>query len=299
MRYTDWFDVIDARFRALILPNVHVDHLFDEGRWLEGPVYVPAARHLLFSDIPNNRVLRLNECDGAVSVFASPSNFSNGQTLDPQGRVIRCEHLTRRVIRIEHDGSVTILAAAFEGKLLNAPNDVIADSRGCIWFTDPTYGISTEYEGARTQSETGTRNVYRIDPDGTVHAVVTDLEQPNGLALSLDEKILYVVDSGTVPARLMAYDLSDVLTTRNPRLLRACDVGMYDGFRLDRHCNIWTSAGDGVHCLSPDGTLLGKILLPETVANLCFGGPMGNRLYITATRGLYAVYLNTTSPHRD
>jgi len=291
--YTEWFDIIDPRFKKLILPNAHADLLYSDGRWLEGPVYVPAARHVLFSDIPNNRVLRYNECDASVSTFQSPADFSNGHSLDKLGRVLTCEHLTRRVTRIEHDGTTTVLADRFEGKRLNSPNDVIASSSGEVWFTDPTYGISTEYEGMRADSEIGANNVYRLATDGTLTAVITDLVQPNGLAFSNDERILYVVDSGSTPARLLTYELGADGMPVTSRLLRECEIGIYDGFRVDWQDNIWTSAGDGVHCLSPQGELLGKIRLPETVSNVCFGGAAFNRLYITATRSLYAVYLNT------
>ncbi|MDH4440869.1 MAG: SMP-30/gluconolactonase/LRE family protein [Rhizobium sp.] len=292
MRYTDWFEIIDPAFRSLILPNVHVDLLYAGGRWLEGPVYVPAARHVLFSDIPNNRVLRYDEVAGTVSDFETIANFANGHTLDPQGRVLTCEHLTRRVTRREHDGTLTVLADNFEGKRLNSPNDVIADRQGRIWFTDPSYGISTPYEGSLAASETGTRNVYRLDHDGKLEAVVCDLEQPNGLALSRDEKTLFVVDSGTSPARLLAYDLDATGKPGAGRLFSECTVGMYDGLRIDALGHIWTSAGDGVHCLDADGKLIGKILIPETVSNVCFGGPEKNRLFITATRCLYAVFTN-------
>lgn len=292
MRYTDWFEIVDPAFKSLILPNVHVDLLYTGGRWLEGPVYVPAARHLLVSDIPNNRVLRYDEVNGTVATFEAPSNFANGHTLDREGRVISCEHLTRRVTRREHDGSLTVLAERFEGKRLNSPNDVIADSKGNIWFTDPTYGISTPYEGSLAESEVGSRNVYRMTRDGRLDAVVTELEQPNGLALSRDEQTLFVVDSGVQPARLFAYDLDADGNLQAGRLFSECSNGMYDGLRVDSAGHIWTSAGDGVHCLDPDGRLIGRILIPETVSNVCFGGPEKNRLFITATRCLYAVYLN-------
>lgn len=292
MRYTDWFEIVDPAFKSLILPNVHVDLLYAGGRWLEGPVYVPAARHLLVSDIPNNRVLRYDEVNGTVATFEAPSNFANGHTLDREGRVIACEHLTRRVTRREHDGSLTVLAERFEGKRLNSPNDVIADSKGTVWFTDPTYGISTPYEGSRAESEIGSSNVYRLSPDGRLDAVVTDLEQPNGLVLSRDEQTLFVVDSGVQPARLMAYALDPDGNLQTGRLFSECSNGMYDGLRVDSAGHIWTSAGDGVHCLDPDGRLIGRILIPETVSNVSFGGPEKNRLFITATRSLYAVYLN-------
>jgi gluconolactonase len=294
MRYTDWFDIINPAFKSLILPNVHVDMLYTGGRWLEGPVYVPAARHVLFSDIPNNRVMRYDEVNGTVATFEAPSNFANGHTLDREGRVISCEHLTRRVTRREHDGSLTTLAERFEGKRLNSPNDVIADSKGNIWFTDPNYGISTPYEGSLAESEIGSRNVYRLTPSGQLEAVITNLQQPNGLALSLDEETLYVVDSGVQPAQLLAYTLDTSAKPSSCRVFSECPNGMYDGLRIDRAGHVWTSAGDGVHCLGPDGTILGKILIPETVSNVCFGGPEKNRLYITATRSLFAVYLNVS-----
>lgn len=294
MRYTEWFEIIDPAFKSLILPNVHVDVLYSGGRWLEGPVYVPAARHLLFSDIPNNRVMRYDEVNDNVATFEAPSNFANGHTLDREGRVIACEHFTRRVTRREHDGSLTVLVDHFEGKRLNSPNDVIADSRGNIWFTDPSYGISTPYEGSRAKSEIGSHNVYRLSPDGKLDALVTDLVQPNGLALSPNEATLFVVDSGAEPARLMKYELAAEGRLQAGSLFSECSNGMYDGLRLDTAGHIWTSAGDGVHCLDDNGRVLGKILIPETVSNVCFGGPEKNRLYITATRCLYAVYLNVT-----
>ncbi|RKE79302.1 SMP-30/gluconolactonase/LRE family protein [Rhizobium sp. AG855] len=294
MRYTDSFEIIDPAFKSLILPNVHVDLLYTGGRWLEGPVYVPAARHLLISDIPNNRVLRYDEVNDTVATFEAPSNFANGHTLDREGRVISCEHLERRVTRREHEGSLTVLADSFGGKRLNSPNDVIADSNGTVWFTDPTYGISTPYEGSRAESEIGSRNVYRLKVDGRMDAVVTDLQQPNGLALSRDEQTLFVVDSGVQPARLMAYRLDPAGNLHEGRIFSECTDGMYDGLRIDQAGHIWTSAGDGVHCLDHDGRLIGKILIPETVSNVCFGGPEHNRLFITATRSLFAVYLNVT-----
>lgn len=291
---TDWFEVQDPRFRALVLPNVHVETLFSGGRWLEGPVYVPAGRYLLFSDIPNNRVMRWDETDNAVSTFQSPSNFANGHSLDGQGRVLACEHLSRAVTRVEHDGTVSLLADRFEGKRLNSPNDVVVADDGAVWFTDPSYGISTEYEGSRSPSETGTRNVYRIGAGGDVVAVLRDLVQPNGLAFSPDQRVLYVVDSGSEPARLYGFDVLEGKSLANRRLVSECQAGIYDGIRIDRQGNIWAGTGEGIHCLAPDGTLLGKILLPETTANLCFGGRHKNRLFMCATRSLFAVYVNVT-----
>ena len=289
---TDWFEVLDARFAALVLPNVHVDTLYDGGRWLEGPVYVPAARHLLFSDIPNNRVLRWDEVTGAVGPFRLPSAFANGHTLDRAGRVLACEHGTRRVVRFEHDGSVTVIAAEWQGKRLNSPNDLVEGPDGAVWFSDPTYGISTEYEGARAESEIGARRVYRV-ADGVVEPVLDDLVQPNGLCFSPDGAVLYVADSGAVPSCLRAYRMEGGRPVAG-RLFHAAATGFYDGLRCDRMGNVWVAAEGGVECIAPDGVLIGRIRLPEVAANLCFGGPARNRLFICATRRLMAVYLNVT-----
>lgn len=290
---TPWFEVLDDRFRALILPNTHVDTLFDGGRWLEGPVYVPASRHLLFSDIPNNRVMRFDEVTGAVGLFQQPSEFANGHTRDREGRVLACEHRTRRVTRFEHDGSVTVIADNWQGKRLNSPNDIVVAADGAIWFTDPTYGISTEYEGGRAESEIGSHNVYRVGAGGP-EAMITDLVQPNGLAFSPDGGTLYVADSGAQPSRMMAYAMGADGRPGDGRLLHTAEQGVYDGFRVDRLGNLWVAAQEGVVCLAPDGALLGRILLPEVVGNVEFGGPDRNRLYICATRRLMAVYLNVT-----
>lgn len=292
---THWFESFDDRFGPLILPNVHVETLFDGGRWLEGPVYVPASRHLLFSDIPNDRVLRWCEETGAVSAFQAPSHFANGHTLDPQGRVLACEHQTRRVTRREHDGSLTVIADAFEGQPLNSPNDLVVAPDGAVWFTDPTYGISTEYEGARTDSAQGANRVYRAAPDGSITALIGNLTQPNGLAFSPDGQILYVADSGSSPSRLMAYAVGRGGSLGEGHLIRVAYKGIYDGFRVDRLGNIWMGTEEGVDCIAPDGTLIGRIRLPEVAANVCFGGPASNRLFICATRTLFSVYLNVTA----
>jgi len=291
---TKFFEVHDDRFEKLALPSVHVETLFSDGRWLEGPVYVPAGRYLLFSDIPNDRVLRWDETDGSVSTFLAPSRNANGHTLDREGRVVACEHFSRSVTRTEHDGSLTVIADRFQGKRLNSPNDVVVAADGAVWFTDPTYGIATDYEGERAESEIDSRNVYRVAPSGDMRAVLTDFVQPNGLAFSTDGAVLYVVDSGSKPGRIVAFDVVDGADLARPRLVAECPCGVYDGLRIDRQGNLWAAAGDGVHCLAPDGRLLGKILLPEVAANVCFGGSRRNRLFICATRSLHAVYLNTT-----
>lgn len=292
---TSWFEVHDERFRGLVHGNVHVETLYTGGRWLEGPVYVPAGRYVLFSDIPNNRVMRWDETSGAISTFLAPANNANGHTLDREGRVLACEHLSRSVTRIEHDGSRTVVADRFDGKRLNSPNDVVVAPDGAVWFTDPTYGIASDYEGQTAPGEIGASHVYHVDANGAVKRVVDALVQPNGLAFAPDGSILYVVDSGVEPGEIHAFQVApDRSGVSDGKLFSRTDVGVYDGLRLDRAGNVWTSAADGVHCIDPDGTLLGKILIPEVVANVCFGGPYRNRLFICATRTLHSVYLRTT-----
>lgn len=299
MAQTD-YEVLDERFRRYIHGNAHVETLWSGSRWAEGPAYFPAGKYLLWSDIPNDRVLRYDETDGSVSVFLTPCNNQNGHAVDLEGRLIACEHRGRAVIRIEHDGSRRILADRFEGKRLNSPNDVVVKSDGSIWFSDPTYGIDSDYEGDAAISEIGASNVYRIDPvNGAITVVVTDMVRPNGLAFSPDEKTLYIADTGATHKADCSPDIRAYPVTADGRKVGAgrrfttSTSGLFDGFRLDGHGNLWSSAGDGVHCFAPDGTLLGKVLVPETVANICFGGRKRNRLFICATTSLYAVYLNT------
>lgn len=294
------FIVLDPRFESLFIGHAKLERLWTGGRWTEGPVYVPAARHLLWSDIPNDRILRYDETDGHVSVFAHPCGYQNGHTLDREGRVVACEHGTRTVSRIEHDGSRTVIASEVNGKRLNSPNDVVVKSDGSAWFSDPTYGIDSSYEGHAATSDLGVSHVYRVDPKtGAITTVVTDRIKPNGLCFSPDEKLLYVADTGAthvpgLPKTIHVYDVSaDGQSVSGGRLFAECDNGLFDGFRSDWKGNIWSSAGDGVRCYAPDGTLIGKVAVPEMVANLCFGGPYRNRLYITAHTSLYAVYLNT------
>lgn len=294
----DSFDVRDPRFLSLVFENVHVEKLWTGARWTEGPSYVAAGKYLLFSDIPNNRVMRWDETDGSVSIFETPCNFQNGRTVDPQGRVVACEHGGRQVSRREHNGSVTILANAYQGKKLNSPNDVVVHSDGSVWFTDPTYGIDSDYEGHKADSEIGGSYVYRIDgTTGEITAVATDFVKPNGLAFSLDEKQLYISDTGLShfpdgPHHIRVFNVSsDGKNISDGRVFAICDKGVFDGFRLDSSGNIWASAEDGVHCFAPDGTLLGKIKIPEVVSNVEFGGPQRNRLFICATQSLFSVYL--------
>ncbi|MGO4714887.1 SMP-30/gluconolactonase/LRE family protein [Bradyrhizobium sp. 2TAF24] len=290
----------DSRFDARTIGHALLEKLFTGCRWAEGPAYFAAGRYLVWSDIPNDRLMRFDETDGSVSVFRQPSNNANGNTTDRQGRLVTCEHLTRRVTRTEHDGTITVLADRFEGKRLNSPNDVVVKSDGSIWFTDPTYGIDSDYEGIAAPSEIGRSNVYRLDPDsGALTAVITDRVQPNGLAFSPDEKTLYVVDTGAshqrdLPVTITAYAVGgDGRTLGASSTFATCPEGFFDGFRCDIHGNIWTSAGRDVFCYAPDGTHIGTIAIGEIVANVCFGGPRRNRLYICGQTSLYAIYLNT------
>ncbi|MGH3659489.1 MAG: SMP-30/gluconolactonase/LRE family protein, partial [Micromonosporaceae bacterium] len=267
-----------------------VERLYQGCRWAEGPVYVPAGRYLLWSDIPNDRMLRWDEPTGTVGVFRQPAGYSNGNTLDGAGRLVTCEQGKRRVTRTEHDGSVTVLADRYQGKRLNSPNDVVVRSDGSIWFTDPSYGIDSDYEGHRADTEIGACHLYRVDPDsGAVRIAAADFDRPNGLAFSLDERRLYVSD--TRRDHLRVFEVDDDGALSGGAVFADCTVGSFDGLRLDEAGRIWTSAGDGVHCYHPDGTLIGKLRIPETVANLVFGGPKRNHLFISATTSLYAILL--------
>ena len=293
--------ILDKRFAKYVQMNAAVERLWTGARWAEGPVWFGDGRYLLFSDIPNNAMLRWTEETGEVSKFRSPSNYSNGNTRDRQGRLITCEHDTRRVTRTEPDGTLTILSDHFQGKKLNAPNDVVVHSNGSIWFTDPGYGILSNYEGHRDTFELPT-NVYRLDPtQGEITVVAGDFARPNGLCFSPDEKLLYIVDTGQPadkPHPIKVFDVVNGKKLENGRIF--CDMGKggSDGIRCDRDGNIWSAAGwggkdyDGVHIFAPDGTLIGRINLPEPCANLCFGGEKHNRLFMTASQSLYSLYVN-------
>ncbi|MBV1694364.1 MAG: SMP-30/gluconolactonase/LRE family protein [Hyphomicrobiales bacterium] len=295
---------LDDRFRDLFVGHMRVERLWTGARWAEGPVWFAAHRTVVWSDIPNNRMMRLDEVSGQVSVFRQPSSYSNGNTIDASGRQITCEHQTRRVTRTEHDGTITVLADRFEGKRFNSPNDVAVKSDGSIWFTDPDYGILSNYEGDRAVPEIGGCNVYRIDPSGAVTAVATDFVKPNGIAFSPDERFLFVADTGRShvangPAHIRRFEISADGSKLGRSIVYAeCTAGLFDGFRFDTAGNLWSSAGDGVHVYEPGGTLIGKILIPEIVANVTFGGVKRNRLFICATTSLYAAYTTATGAAR-
>jgi gluconolactonase len=291
------YEFLDERFGKCVNTNAKVEKLYTGCRWAEGPAYFPAGRYLVWSDIPNDRILRFDETDDQVSVFRHPAGYTNGHTIDRQGRLVSCEHGGRRISRTEFDGSVVTVAGTFEGKRLNSPNDVVVKSDGSIWFTDPTYGIDSDLEGFQAESEIGACNVYRVDGETGEVTIATDaLVRPNGLAFSPDEQFLYVSDTGGShvkghPPQIRVFEVVDGRTLHGGGEFATCTNGYFDGFRLDTAGRLWTSAGDGVHVYDPDGTLLGKVLVPEVVANVEFGGLKRNRLFICATTSLYAVLL--------
>ena len=295
-----FFEILDPIFQSFVMGNAPVKQLATGFDWVEGPVWFGDANCLLFSDIPNNRIMRWSP-DSGMSVFRHPSNYSNGNTRDNEGRLISCEHGTRRVTRTELDGSLTIIADSFEGKRLNSPNDVIVHSDGSVWFSDPHYGIMTNYEGFKAEQELPC-NVYRVDPGShKIDAVITDMKCPNGLAFSLDEKKLFVADTGRMfsndAQHIRVYDLTPDGAV-NGKIFHKIEPGAADGIRLDTQGNIWSSAADGVHCINSEGKLIGKILVPELVSNVCFGGRAKHQLYITATTGIYRVTLNVQGAQR-
>ncbi len=287
-----FFEVVDPVFATYVLGNAPVKRIATGFDWVEGPVWFADAGCLLFSDIPGNRILRWTE--EGLTTYRSPSNYANGHTRDRQGRLVSCEHGTRRVTRTEWDGTITVIADRFQGKRLNSPNDVIVARDGSVWFSDPHYGIMTDYEGSIAEQELPC-NVYRVDPDGRIEAMVTDMSCPNGLAFGPDESLLYIADTGRMfgadPQHIRVYDMIDGRPA-NGRLFHEIAPGCADGVRLDSDGNLWSSAADGVHCIAPDGRLLGRILVPEVVSNLCFGGRAKNRLFITASTSVYAIVLN-------
>jgi gluconolactonase len=298
-RYPDAaIEVLDARFERYRIRASRIERLATGFRWCEGPVWFGDMRSLLWSDIPNNRILRWDEETGAVGIFRKPSNFANGNTRDRHGRLVSCEHGGRRVTRTEYDGTITVIADGYRGSSLNAPNDVVVKSDGSIWFSDPTFGISGYYEGHLATPELPT-NVYRVDPaTREIVAALEGLTNPNGLAFSPDEKVLYVVECGT-PRVIHAFDVADGRSLRNGRALIDAGPGTPDGFRVDIEGNLWcgwgmgTDALDGVRVFAPDGKPIGHIHLPERCANVCFGGEKRNRLFMAASQGVYSLYVNT------
>jgi gluconolactonase len=326
-RYPDpSVQILDPSFARYRIYSSTIEQVATGMRWAEGPVYFPGRSgepgHVLVSDIPNNRIMKFDEKDGSFSVFRRNANYANGNTRDRQGRLITCEHsVVRRVTRTEDNGRITVLADSFEGKRLNAPNDVVVKSDDSIWFTDPLFGINGEWEGSRARPEQATTNVYRLGSDGKLAAMITDIMNPNGLAFSPDEKKLYVVEwRGTPNRSIWAYDVgADGMSLSNKtKLIDAADFGALDGFKVDRDGNLWCGWGsngalnaeasdvggkkvftlrgkpedlDGVMVFNPQGKAIAHIRLPERCANLCFGGPKNNRLYMASCHSLYALYV--------
>ena len=291
--------VLDPRFERYRVDSAAVERIATGCRWAEGLVWFGDHRCLLWSDIPNNRMMRWDEQTGSVSVFRSPSNFSNGNIRDRGGRLVSCEHLTRRVTRTETDGRITVLADNVDGTPLNAPNDVVVSADGAVWFTDPGYGIMSNYEGDPAEFELPTR-VYRVDPpSGSLEVVIESLERPNGLCFSPGEALLYVVDSGSDPPTIHVYEMSSGRPA-NGRVFVDMSPGTSDGIRCDVDGNLWAAAAgggdgyDGVHVFAPDGTRIGAIGLPEQCANICFGGRRNNRLFMAASQSIYSLYTTAT-----
>lgn len=299
----DGIDIIDPRFNSFVLPNAPLEVLATGFRWLEGPVWFADLDCLLVSDLPNNRIMRWTE-SGGISTFRQPSDYANGHTRDREGRLIGCSHLGRCIHRTELDGRITVLVDRYQGKRLNSPNDVVVKRDGTIWFSDPLAGILTDYEGGKREAELPA-SLYRFDPrDGTLSVVADDFQSPNGLCFSPDERRLYVSESGipfaTDPTQyLRVFNVTaDGARLSNARVFYKVEPGFTDGLRCDEAGNIWSSAGDGVHCIDPAGTLLGKIRVPFTVSNLTFGGRHRSRLFICGSQTLYAIYVNRRGAQR-
>lgn len=297
------YERFEKEFSRLVNGAAQLETIHDNCRWAEGPVWFGDGNYLLWSDIPNDRILRWIPGAG-VSTFRTPAGNTNGHTRDREGRLISCSHGNRHVERTEHDGRITVLAHSYQGKRFNSPNDVVVKSDGTIWFTDPAYGIESDYEGHKSPMEQAGCFVYCLDPrSGELKVVVDDFDRPNGIAFSPDESILYVADSAASfspdrPHHIRAFDVAPDNTLRNGRVLAVIDPGLPDGFRCDTAGNIWTSAGDGVHVYTPSGVMLGKILTPKTPANLTFGGPKKNWLFITATDSVHLLHTQANGAQR-
>ncbi|MFL6124092.1 SMP-30/gluconolactonase/LRE family protein [Actinophytocola sp.] len=291
------FEVLDERF-ADCGGDQWMRRLHTGCRWTEGPVYFPAGRYLVFSDIPNDRLLRWDETTDRVGVFRQPSGYANGHTRDRAGRLVSCEHGNRRVTRTEHDGTVTVLADRYRGKRLNSPNDVVERSDGSIWFTDPAYGIDSDYEGYRAESEIGACHVYRVDPStGEVEIAADDFNRPNGLAFAPDESRLYIADTRQTPSHIRVFDVASDGGLTGGEVFGTSDSGGFDGLRVDTAGRVWAAAHDGLHCFAPDGTRIGKLRVPEICSNLTFGGPRRNELFITASTSVYTLRVTVNGVH--
>ena len=292
--------VLDPSFNKYRLPLAGVDRLATGTRWGEGPVWFGDGRYLLWSDIPNNRILRWDEATDTVGAFRQPSNMANGNTRDREGRLVTCEHLGRRVTRTEYDGTITVLMDNYEGKRLNSPNDLVVKSDGSIWFTDPPFGLLSNYEGMMAEQELPA-NVYRIDPhSGQTSVVADDVLGPNGLCFSPDESLLYIVESRGVPNRkIRVFEVAEGKRLTKGHILIDAGPGTPDGMRCDTDGNLWCGWGmgspelDGVMIFNPSGAPIGRIALPERCANVCFGGRQRSRLFMACGHGLYALYVNT------
>lgn len=291
-------EIIEESFRKYVIFNAGMERIFTGCRWAEGPVWFGDGRYLLFSDIPNNRILRWSEDTNDVSEYRIPSNNANGNARDTQGRLITCEHLTRRVTRTEHDGTISVIADSFKNFKLNAPNDVVSHSDGSVWFTDPGYGIMNDYEGDKSKLELPTA-VYRIHPNtGDVQVMATGMIGPNGLCFSPNFDKLYIADSGsTNPRSIFVYDVTDNGTSLSGgRIFRETGSDSTDGIRCDIDGNVWASSQRGTNSISvysPEAKLIGRIHLPEMPSNLTFGGMKKNRLFITASQSVYSIYTGT------
>jgi gluconolactonase len=291
-------EIADESFGGAVDADAVVERLWTGGVWTEGPAWLPGAQMLVWSDIPNNRMLAWHQADGRVETFRQPSSGGNGNTADREGRLVTCEQYARRITRTEADGTVTVLAGRFGGRRFTAPNDVVVKSDGSVWFTDPDYGRSTNYEGER---ELEGCHVYRIDPEtGRVRQMTNDMVMPNGLAFSPDERWLYVIDTGSThrpdgPNHIRVFPVGADQSLGEGRVIATDEAKRFDGLRVDVEGRLWCGVAEGVRCLLPDGRVIGRIRLPERASNLCFGGPELTRLFITGTSSLYAVPLKTTS----